>query len=51
MLKKLYLSENEIASAEDFNGHESLEYLDLSKNKLKSAKGICNMPNLKELVL
>ena len=51
MLKKLLLNENEIATAEEFNGHPTIEFLDLGKNKLKSAKGICNMPKLKELVL
>lgn len=51
MLKKLILSENEIASCEEFTGHETLEYLDLGKNKLKSLKGLQNMPRLKELLI
>ena len=37
-LKRLNLNENEIATCEDFNGHENLEFFDLSKNKLKSVK-------------
>lgn len=51
MLKKLILSENEIATCEEFQGHPTLEYLDLGKNKLKDLKGVCNMPKLRELVV
>jgi hypothetical protein len=43
MLKKLILSENEINSCEEFEGHQTIEYLEISKNKLKSFKGLSNM--------
>lgn len=43
------MSENEISTAENFEGHPTLEYLDLRLNKLKNFKGICNMPHLLEL--
>ena len=50
-LKRLNLNENEIATCEDFNGHENLEFFDLSKNKLKGVKGLCKMPKLTDLYL
>ncbi len=50
-LKRLNLNENEISTCEDFNGHDSLEFIDLSKNKLKTLKGLCNMPKLTDLYL
>jgi Leucine-rich repeat (LRR) protein len=43
--------ENEIQTCESFLGHSQLEFLDLSKNKLKSLSGVQNMPQLKELNL
>lgn len=48
-LRRLVVSENEIQTAENFEGHPTLEYLDMRQNKLKNLKGICNMPRLLEL--
>lgn len=50
-MKKLILTENEINTCANFNGHESLEFIDLGKNKLKSLTGLKDMPKLTELVL
>ena len=47
----LILSENQIASAHDFKGHDGLKVLDLVKNKLTSLQGIHNMASLEELYL
>jgi hypothetical protein len=41
---KVNLSENLIATAERFQGHQQIIMLDLRKNKLASCRGICNMP-------
>jgi hypothetical protein len=43
-LIKVNLSENLIATAERFQGHQQIIMLDLRKNKLASCRGICNMP-------
>lgn len=40
MLKKLILTENEITTCENFNGHQALEFLDLGKNKIKNLNGV-----------
>jgi len=50
-LRKLTISENEITTCEAFTGHQNLEILDLSKNKLKDLQGLGNMPKLKELII
>ena len=50
-LKHLNLSDNEIASCEKFAGSNSLELLELRKNKLKNLKGLENMPMLTELYI
>lgn len=49
-LRRLILSENEITTCEEFNGHRNLEFLDISKNKIKNLKGIRNLPKMKELI-
>ena len=35
-LKKLHLNENEITMNKSFDGHANLEFIDISKNKLKT---------------
>lgn len=40
---------NEIATCEAFTGHQTLETLDLSENRLEALKGICDMPVLRVL--
>ena len=48
-LRKLNVSENEIKDATNFEGHATLEYLDMHLNKLQNLAGLKNMPNLLEL--
>lgn len=52
-LLKLDLSHNDISTVPEtddgFKGHENIEWLDLSRNKLTSLAMIRGMPNLKEL--
>lgn len=48
-LRKLILNENEINNCENFEGHPTLEILEIKTNKLKDLTGIKNCPNLKEL--
>lgn len=48
-LRRLNLTENEIAVVEDWAGHDTLEILELRKNKLKKLAGVKNMRNLQEL--
>jgi Leucine-rich repeat (LRR) protein len=50
-LKKLHLNENEITMNESFDGHANLEFIDISKNKLKTFEGFRNLPKLKELYI
>lgn len=50
-LKTLNLSNNEIATAEDFGGHVTLQILDLRMNKLTSCAGLRESPCLRELYL
>lgn len=50
-LTKLSLSENQIASCANFNGHTRVMILNLSKNKLTKCEGLCHMPGLEELNL
>ncbi|KRW98777.1 hypothetical protein PPERSA_03912 [Pseudocohnilembus persalinus] len=50
-LRKLVLNENEIVTAQGFEGHPTLEYLEIKQNKVKNLQGFINMPNLKELNL
>ena len=50
-LKTLNLRANEIKRIDKFEGHESLEHLDLSDNQLIDPNKLTNMPNLKELYL
>ncbi|KRX00485.1 hypothetical protein PPERSA_03218 [Pseudocohnilembus persalinus] len=50
-LKKLILDQNEISSAEKFQGHPSLQYLSLIKNKLQQMKELKDMPQLKTLIV
>lgn len=50
-LRKLILNENEISSCENFEGHPTLQILELKTNKLKEVTGIKNCPNLTELYL
>lgn len=45
----LNLCNNEIATAESFEGHANLRKLELRANKLKSLVGLKNMPQLAEL--
>ena len=49
MIKKLNLSDNKIKSCSLFEGHATLELLELRKNRLKTLEGVRNCPNLKEL--
>lgn len=46
-MRRLNLIENEITAANEFEGHENIEILELGKNKLKSTDGLANMPLLK----
>lgn len=46
MIKKLNLSDNKIKCCSLFDGHATLELLELRKNKLKTLEGIGNCPNL-----
>eukprot|EP00416_Gambierdiscus_australes_P040623 CAMPEP_0171099748 /NCGR_PEP_ID=MMETSP0766_2-20121228/52474_1 /TAXON_ID=439317 /ORGANISM="Gambierdiscus australes, Strain CAWD 149" /LENGTH=325 /DNA_ID=CAMNT_0011559451 /DNA_START=45 /DNA_END=1022 /DNA_ORIENTATION=+ len=51
-LKTVNLARNEIASCQDFPGHEQLEVMDLSEqrsNKMTSLGGVGSMPLLKKL--
>lgn len=48
-LRRLNLNQNVIATLEDFDGHPVLEILELRANKLKSLKGLKNVPGLSEL--
>jgi len=48
-LVSVCLAKNEIASIQDFGGHETLESLDLSENKLSSLSGLGSLPALKVL--
>ncbi|CEL93479.1 unnamed protein product [Vitrella brassicaformis CCMP3155] len=50
-LKRANVSGNQIASLEGFEGHEAIEVLNLSKNKLINCQGIGNLPALKELFM
>lgn len=50
-LKFASFAKNEIASAEEFVGHDKLVELDLSENKLQALTGIANMPQLVQLNL
>ena len=43
-MRRLNLIENEITTANEFEGHENIEILELGKNKLKSTDGLGNMP-------
>lgn len=43
------INENDISTAEFFDGHPTLEVLEMKVNKLKNLKGISNMPCLREL--
>jgi Leucine-rich repeat (LRR) protein len=40
------MSENELASFNNFKGHSTILKLDLRKNKLKNCQGIANMERL-----
>lgn len=48
-LRTASLARNEIVSTQEFKGHERLEVLDLSDNKLASFSGIANLPVLTKL--
>lgn len=48
-LKHLNLNENQIATAEHFQGHPNLTVLEMRKNKLKNLKGVTHMPRILEL--
>ena len=50
-ITRLLLSENELASFQNFNGHENILYLEIKKNKLTDCNAIANMPKLQELYL
>jgi Leucine-rich repeat (LRR) protein len=45
----LNLTGNHITTAEDFEGHQTLEILELRGNKLQNLKGIKNIHSLREL--
>jgi Leucine-rich repeat (LRR) protein len=45
-LKKVNLSGNQIATCEEFGGHQTIEVLDISDNLLQDLSGLQNMPNL-----
>jgi Leucine-rich repeat (LRR) protein len=47
-LRRLNLSENEISEVA-WKGHNTIEILELRKNKLRKLKGIERMKNLKQL--
>ena len=48
-LRMINLNFNLIANLEDFEGHPLLEVIELRGNKLKSLKGLGNLPALREL--
>lgn len=48
-LRTAIFAKNEIASVQDFGGHERIEFLDLSENKLTSLAGLTALPALKKL--
>lgn len=50
-LKTLNLSKNQIATCQEFTGHERLESLDLGGNQLTSLAGVAAMPALTKLSL
>jgi len=50
-LRRLNLQGNEIATCQEFTGHEALETMDLSGNKLTTLTGMANMPALTKLDL
>lgn len=50
-LIQINLSNNEIGTAETFEGHPNLRKLELRGNKLKSMVGLKNMPQLTELFI
>jgi hypothetical protein len=45
-ITSLLMSENELASFNNFKGHSTILKLDLRKNKLKNCQGIANMERL-----
>mmetsp|Transcript_60553 Transcript_60553/g.131227 ORF Transcript_60553/g.131227 Transcript_60553/m.131227 type:complete len:330 (+) Transcript_60553:74-1063(+) len=50
-LRKATFAKNEIATCQDFKGHERLEELDLSSNQIAALEGVAAMPALKLLDL
>lgn len=50
-LRTLILQNNDVKRIDKFDGHETLEILDLSDNQLTDASKLANMPKLKELYL
>ena len=50
-LRRLNLNNNLINSLQDFEGHPTLEIIELRGNKLKSIKGLKNLPALLELYI
>lgn len=50
-LRFLSLRSNEIKRIDKFEGHDTIEILDLSNNNIAETRTLINMPNLKEMFI